>query len=60
MEVEQIANEMLGGELITKQTGAKGIMCNKVMVCGAVMILKEFYLAILLDRAMGCPMIIAT
>ena len=43
-EVEQIANEMIGGKLITKQTGAKGIMCNKVM----------------LDRAMGCPMIIAT
>lgn len=51
---------MLGGKLITKQTGAKGIMCNKVMVCGAVKILKEFYLAILLDRAMGCPVIIAT
>ena len=59
-EVEAIANEMLGGKLITKQTGAKGIMCNKVMVCGAVKILKEFYLAILLDRAMGCPVIIAT
>ena len=30
------------------------------MVCGAVKILKEFYLSILLDRAMGCPVIIAT
>ncbi len=51
---------MIGHKLITKQTGAKGINCNKVMVCGAVKILKEFYLSILLDRAMGCPVIIAT
>ena len=59
-EVQAIAQEMFGQKLITKQTGAKGINCNKVMVCGAVRILKEFYLSILLDRAMGCPVIIAT
>ena len=59
-EVQAIAQEMLGQKLITKQTGAKGIICNKVLVCGAVKILKEFYLSILLDRAMGCPVIIAT
>lgn len=59
-EVQAIAQEMFGQKLITKQTGAKGINCNKVMVCGAVKILKEFYLSILLDRAMGCPVIIAT
>lgn len=59
-EVYAIANEMIGQKLITKQTGAKGIICNKVLVCGAVKILKEFYLSILLDRAMGCPVIIAT
>lgn len=59
-EVQAIAQEMFGQKLITKQTGAKGIICNKVLVCGAVKILKEFYLSILLDRAMGCPVIIAT
>lgn len=59
-EVQAIAQEMFGQKLITKQTGAKGINCNKVLVCGAVKILKEFYLSILLDRAMGCPVIIAT
>ena len=59
-EVQAIAQEMLGQKLITKQTGAKGIICNKVLVCGAVKILKEFYLSILLDRAMVCPVIIAT
>ena len=59
-EVYAIAQEMIGHKLITKQTGAKGINCNMVMVCGAVKILKEFYLSILLDRAMGCPVIIAT
>ena len=58
--MQAIAQEMLGQKLITKQTGAKGINCNKVMVCGAVKILKEFDLSILLDRAMGCPVIIAT
>ena len=58
--MQAIAQEMLGQKLITKQTGAKGIICNMVLVCGAVKILKEFYLSILLDRAMGCPVIIAT
>ena len=59
-EVQAIAQEMIGHKLITKQTGEKGINCNKVMVCGAVNILKEFYLAIRLERALGCSTIIAS
>ncbi|KAK8809920.1 hypothetical protein WA158_000863 [Blastocystis sp. Blastoise] len=51
---------MLGHKLFTKQTGAKGIQCEKVLVCGALPIKKEFYFAILLDRAIGGPVMIAS
>ena len=50
---------MIGYKLYTKQTGAKGILCEKVLVCGAVDIKKEFYFAILLDRGVGGPVMIA-
>lgn len=50
---------MIGHKLFTKQTGVKGILCEKVLVCGAVDIKKEFYFAILLDRDIGGPVMIA-
>ncbi|KAK8795497.1 hypothetical protein WA158_000154 [Blastocystis sp. Blastoise] len=59
-EVAQLAEQMIGHKIFTKQTGAKGILCEKVLICGAVDIKKEFYFAILLDRAIGCPVMIAS
>ena len=58
-EVANYAKQMIGYKLYTKQTGAKGILCEKVLVCGAVDIKKEFYFAILLDRGVGGPVMIA-
>lgn len=59
-EVANYAKQMIGYKLYTKQTGAKGILCEKVLVCGAVDIKKEFYFAILLDRGVGGPVMIAS
>ncbi|MYF98804.1 ADP-forming succinate--CoA ligase subunit beta [Candidatus Poribacteria bacterium] len=49
-EVKQLAEDMLGMQLVTPQTGAKGKLVRKVLIVEAAEIQKEFYLAILLDR----------
>ena len=56
--VKQIAQNILGGTLVTIQTGSAGKVVNKVLVAQDVYYegpnpVKEFYLSILLDRAKG-------
>jgi succinyl-CoA synthetase beta subunit len=57
-DVTNIAKNLLGGTLVTIQTGAAGKVVNKVLVAQDVYYpgnseVKEFYLSILLDRATG-------
>ncbi|HEY0326268.1 MAG TPA: ADP-forming succinate--CoA ligase subunit beta [Allosphingosinicella sp.] len=52
-EVEVAAREMLGNTLVTIQTGADGKQVNRLYVTDGVDIAKEFYLALLVDRATG-------
>ncbi len=57
-EVKQIASRILGGTLVTIQTGPAGKVVNKVLVAQDVYYpgqnpVKEFYLSILLDRSRG-------
>mmetsp|Transcript_32848 Transcript_32848/g.32541 ORF Transcript_32848/g.32541 Transcript_32848/m.32541 type:complete len:434 (+) Transcript_32848:14-1315(+) len=56
--VQEIASKMIGQSLVTKQTGSKGKPCNKVMVAEKVSLKRELYLAILLDRKYGGPVIV--
>ena len=56
--VKQIAQHIIGGTLVTIQTGPAGKMVNKVLVAQDVYYeganpVKEFYLSILLDRTKG-------
>lgn len=56
--VKQIAQNIIGGTLVTIQTGPAGKMVNKVLVAQDVYYegahpVKEFYLSILLDRSKG-------
>ena len=50
-EIKQHAENMLGMQLVTPQTGPEGKLVRKVLIVQAAQIQKEFYLAILLDRA---------
>ncbi|XP_053634568.1 succinate--CoA ligase [ADP-forming] subunit beta, mitochondrial isoform X2 [Cherax quadricarinatus] len=59
-EAGEVASKMIGDQLITKQTGAKGVPCNKVMVCERKFPRREFYLAIMMERSFGGPVIIAS
>ncbi len=59
-EAREIAAQMLGQVLVTHQTGPEGKLVNQVLVAQGVDIAKEYYLAILMDRATGAPMVIAS
>ena len=50
-EVEAAAADMLGKNLVTKQTGAEGRTVRTVLVAEACDIAREFYLSVLLDRS---------
>ena len=54
------ADQMIGHKLITKQTGARGRVCNSVYICERKFARREFYLAILMDRASQAPVIVAS
>jgi len=60
-EVRAAATEMLGNTLVTIQTGAEGKQVNRLYVTDGVDIEKEFYLALLVDRASGrIAMVVST
>src|SRR3954466_2518114 len=59
-EARELASKMLGQTLVTHQTGAAGRVVNTVLVAKSVEIEREIYFAILMDRASGMPMIVAS
>jgi succinyl-CoA synthetase beta subunit len=61
-QIKEIATNILGGTLVTIQTGETGKLVNKVLVAQDVYYegpnpTKEFYLSILLDRSKGSNVI---
>jgi succinyl-CoA synthetase beta subunit len=59
-ETVTLAKAMLGNTLVTKQTGPEGRVVSTVLIAAAEDIKKEFYLAVLLDRANSRPLIMAS
>ncbi|OMJ75093.1 hypothetical protein SteCoe_25829 [Stentor coeruleus] len=57
-EVEGVASCMIGKYLVTKQTGEEGKPCDKVLVMKKLVLAKEFYIAFLLDRKYGGPVLV--
>jgi succinyl-CoA synthetase beta subunit len=57
---DALARKMLGNTLITHQTGPEGRKVNTVYFSEAIAIDKEYYLAILLDRASSQLVIVAS
>jgi len=52
-EVKAHATDMLGNTLVTVQTGPAGKQVNRLYITDGADIAKEFYLALLVDRATG-------
>lgn len=57
-EAAELASKMLGGTLITKQTGPKGKPVNTLLVAQRMKFKREMYFAILLDRKTSGPVMI--
>lgn len=58
-EVEGYAKKMLGGTLVTKQSGPAGKPVNTLLIAKKMALAKEFYFAIMMDRASQGPLVIA-
>ncbi len=59
-EVRDLASKMLGSTLVTVQTGPEGKVVNRVYLEQGIDIERELYLAILLDRAVGRNIVMAS
>jgi succinyl-CoA synthetase beta subunit len=59
-EVRAAAADMLGNTLVTVQTGEHGKQVNRLYVTDGVDIAKEFYLALLVNRATGRVSMVAS
>ena len=64
-KVAGIAKEIIGMQLVTKQTGPEGRLVNKILIAQDVYYPgasepKEYYMSVLLDRALGKNVIIYT
>jgi succinyl-CoA synthetase beta subunit len=60
VEAEQAAGQILGMQLITHQTGPEGQKVKSVLVEEQMAIERELYLSVILDSAIGRPVIIAS
>ncbi|WP_091539176.1 ADP-forming succinate--CoA ligase subunit beta [Thermoflexibacter ruber] len=64
-QVTELSKQILGMQLVTPQTGPEGKKVHKILVAEDVYYPgesepKEYYLSIMLDRAKGCNVIIAS
>ncbi|MBI3977852.1 MAG: ADP-forming succinate--CoA ligase subunit beta [Chloroflexi bacterium] len=57
---EQAAAELIGRRLVTHQTGPDGVVVRRVLVEQPAAIRRELYLAILVDRTCGRPVVMAS
>jgi succinyl-CoA synthetase beta subunit len=59
-DARQVAEVMFKYPLVTKQTGAEGQKVSKVLVQEAADIAREIYVGMVLDRAAGMPVLMAS
>jgi len=59
-EAETVASQILGMTLVTHQTGPEGRLVRKVLVEETLPIAQELYAGIVLDRAQGKPVLMAS
>ena len=57
---EESAKQILGMTLVTHQTGPEGRKVERLLIEEGVKIAKELYLGLLVDRAAGCPILMAS
>src|SRR5204863_5427220 len=59
-EAESIAKQMIGMTLVTHQTGPEGRVVGRVLIEEGLQMERELYLSVVLDRASGKPVFMAS
>src|SRR5499427_3735001 len=59
-EAERIARNMLGMTLVTHQTGPEGRVVSRLLIEEGLQMTRELYLSLVLDRAAGKPVMMAS
>jgi succinyl-CoA synthetase beta subunit len=59
-EAERIARDMLGMTLVTHQTGPEGRVVSRLLIEEGLQMTRELYLSLVLDRASGKPVLMAS
>ncbi len=59
-EAAQLAEQIIGMTLVTHQTGSEGRLVKRVLVEETLPIERELYLGVVLDRALGKPVFMAS
>src|SRR6266404_1696974 len=59
-EAREVASKMLGQTLVTHQTGPHGRVVNKVLIAESAEIARELYFAIVRDRPIAAPLVVAS
>ncbi len=59
-QAKEAAKAILSKPLITPQTPPEGVPVHKLLIAAGVDIEHEYYLGIVVDRKLGCPVIIAS
>ena len=59
-EAEKLARQILGMTLVTHQTGPEGRVVRRVLIEEGLEVARELYLGLVIDRASGCPVFMAS
>src|SRR6476659_6579905 len=59
-EAERLASQMIGMTLVTHQTGPEGRVVGRLLIEEGLQMTREMYLSIVLDRAAGKPVMMAS
>jgi succinyl-CoA synthetase beta subunit len=59
-EAERMARDMLGMTLVTHQTGPEGRVVSRLLIEEGLQMTRELYLSLVLDRAAGKPVMMAS
>jgi succinyl-CoA synthetase beta subunit len=59
-ETKELASKLIGMKLVTHQTGPEGKIVQKLLVEEPVDVKRELYIGIVIDRAKGCPVVMAS
>ncbi|XP_054846959.1 succinate--CoA ligase [ADP-forming] subunit beta, mitochondrial-like [Eublepharis macularius] len=59
-QARDVASQMIGKKLFTKQTGEKGRICNQVLICERIYPRRECYFAVTLERSFHGPVLIGS